>query len=69
VVPERRQEGAGPGRGLSGLGRVLKYKKSFAPGGEVPFRVGTKIHELLLTERLVEERRRWEKAGQVRALH
>ncbi|MGH7413129.1 MAG: GNAT family N-acetyltransferase [Candidatus Rokuibacteriota bacterium] len=40
---------------------LLKYKKAFAPGGEVPFRVGMKIHDRDLTEQLVEARRRWER--------
>jgi len=48
------------GGGYRGSEGLLKYKKSFAPRGEVPFRVGTRIYAPALSERLVEERRRWE---------
>jgi hypothetical protein len=50
------------GGGHRGSEGLLRYKKSFAPTGEVPFRVGTKIHRADLAEQLVEARRRWERA-------
>jgi hypothetical protein len=37
---------------------VFRYKLTFAPRGEVPFRVGTRILDAAAYERLVEERRR-----------
>jgi hypothetical protein len=48
------------GGGYRGSEGLLKYKKSFAPRGEVPFKVGTKIYAAALAERLVQERRAWE---------
>ena len=48
------------GGGYRGSEGLLKYKKSFAPRGEVPFQVGTKTYAPELAERLVSERRRWE---------
>jgi hypothetical protein len=48
------------GGGHRGSEGLLKYKKSFAPRGEVPFRVGTRIYAPALAERLADERRRWE---------
>lgn len=50
------------GGGYRGSEGLLRYKKSFAPGGEVPFCIGRKIHDPVLTDRLLEERRRWERA-------
>lgn len=50
------------GGGYRGSAGLLKYKKAFAPRGEVPFRIGTKIHDPVLAGRLVEARRRWERA-------
>jgi hypothetical protein len=48
------------GGGYRGSEGLLKYKKSFAPRGEVPFKVGTKTYAAALAERLVQERRAWE---------
>jgi hypothetical protein len=39
---------------------VLQYKRSLAPGGEVPFRIGTQSYDPASVERLVATRRRWE---------
>lgn len=50
------------GGGYRGSEGLLKYKKCFAPGGEVPFRVGLKIHHPELAGQLAEDRRRWELA-------
>ncbi len=50
------------GGGYKGSEGLLKYKRGFAPGGEVPFRIGTKVHDPATAARLVEERRRWEQA-------
>jgi hypothetical protein len=50
------------GGGYRGSEGLLKYKKGFAPGGEVPFRIGMKVHDPAAAARLVEERRRWEHA-------
>jgi len=41
---------------------VLRFKRSFAPGGERPFRVGVKVYDPEECSRLVERRRAWEKA-------
>ena len=41
---------------------LLRFKKSFAPGGEVPFRVGVAVHDEAASARLVERRRAWELA-------
>lgn len=41
---------------------LLRFKKGFAPDGEVPFLLGTRIHDAPLAERLIEARRRWELA-------
>jgi len=48
------------GGGYRGSEGLLKYKKSFAPRGEVPFQVGMKIYAPESVERLVNERRSWE---------
>jgi hypothetical protein len=48
------------GGGYRGSEGLLRYKKSFAPGGEVPFRVGAKVHEPEQVAGLLEDRRRWE---------
>ncbi len=48
------------GGGYRGSEGLLKYKKSFAPRGEVPFKVGMKTYAAALAERLVQERRAWE---------
>ncbi len=54
------------GGGYKGSEGLLRYKKSFAPRGEVPFLVGTKIYDAAAEGDLVESRRRWE-AGRGRA--
>ncbi|HTF56174.1 MAG TPA: GNAT family N-acetyltransferase [Planctomycetota bacterium] len=41
---------------------VLRFKRSFAPGGELPFRVGVKVYDAEECSRLVERRRAWERA-------
>ena len=41
---------------------LLRFKKSFAPGGEVPFRVGVAVHDEAASARLVERRQEYEKA-------
>ena len=48
------------GGGYRGSEGLLKYKRSFAPRGEVPFRVGMKTYAPETAERLVRERRAWE---------
>ncbi|HVE43134.1 MAG TPA: GNAT family N-acetyltransferase [Planctomycetota bacterium] len=48
------------GGGYRGSEGLLKYKRSFAPRGEVPFKVGMKTYAAALSERLVQERRAWE---------
>jgi hypothetical protein len=53
------------GGGYKGSEGLLKYKRCFAPAGEVPFRIGTKVHDPVLAGHLVEERRRWEHARDV----
>jgi hypothetical protein len=50
------------GGGYRGSEGLLKYKKAFAPGGEVPFRIGMKTYDPAATARLVEARLRWEAA-------
>jgi hypothetical protein len=37
---------------------IFRYKKSFAPSGEVPFYVGRRVHDPASYEALVEERRK-----------
>jgi lipid II:glycine glycyltransferase (peptidoglycan interpeptide bridge formation enzyme) len=41
---------------------VLRFKRSFAPGGDRPFRVGVKVYDAEECSRLVERRRAWELA-------
>lgn len=41
---------------------ILRFKRSFAPGGDRPFRVGAKTHDRDTSSRLVESRRAWELA-------
>ena len=48
------------GGGYKGSEGLLKYKKSFAPSGEVPFLVGTKTFDAGAARELVEARRHWE---------
>lgn len=50
------------GGGYRGSEGLLRYKRSFAPRGDVPFQVGTKIHDPARAARLVEARRGWERA-------
>jgi hypothetical protein len=50
------------GGGYKGSEGLLRYKKSFAPRGEVPFLVGTKTYDAGAAAELVENRRRWETA-------
>ncbi len=48
------------GGGYGGDDGIYRYKKSFAPAGSVPFRVGMKIHNESVYTRLVQQRRQWE---------
>jgi hypothetical protein len=48
------------GGGYKGSEGLLRYKKSFAPHGEVSFFVGMKTYDAGAAEELVESRRRWE---------
>lgn len=48
------------GGGYRGSEGLLRYKKSFAPHGEVQFRLGRKIHDPERAAELLEDRRRWE---------
>jgi len=41
---------------------VLRFKRSFAPGGDRPFRLGVKTYDRETSARLVERRREWERA-------
>jgi len=41
---------------------VLRFKRSFAPGGQRPFRIGVKTYDRGMSARLVERRREWERA-------
>ena len=41
---------------------LLRYKRSFAPTGDVPFRVGTMTFDPAASARLVERRREWERS-------
>lgn len=48
------------GGGYSGQDGIFHYKLSFAPQGQVPFRVGKRIYDPVAYERLIQLRRRWE---------
>jgi len=50
------------GGGYRGSDGILAFKKSFAPNGEVPFRVGKRTYDAALCRRLAEARRSWEQA-------
>lgn len=50
------------GGGYEGRDGIFRYKLSFAPNGEVPFRVGKKIHNLNLYQQLVGMREEWERS-------
>jgi Acetyltransferase (GNAT) domain len=50
------------GGGYRGSEGLLRYKRGFAPGGELPFRIGTKVHDPAVAAKMVEDRRRWEQA-------
>ncbi|HKR55777.1 MAG TPA: GNAT family N-acetyltransferase, partial [Gemmatimonadales bacterium] len=41
---------------------ILRFKRSFAPGGDRPFRVGVTTYDRPASQRLVESRRAWERA-------
>jgi len=41
---------------------LLRFKRSFAPGGDRPFRTGVKTFDALEAARLVERRREWERS-------
>ena len=55
-------EGLVLGGGYKGSQGLLKYKKSFAPDGEVSFQLGTKLYDPEVARELVGARRRWEEA-------
>jgi hypothetical protein len=48
------------GGGYGGPDGIFRYKLSFAPGGEVPFRVGRAVHDAAAVEALVGRRRAFE---------
>jgi hypothetical protein len=50
------------GGGYKGSEGLLKYKKSFAPSGEVPFLVGIRTYDDEAARDLVEARSRWERS-------
>jgi Acetyltransferase (GNAT) domain len=50
------------GGGYRGSPGLLRYKRSFAPSGDVPFRIGTKVHDPARAAQLLEQRRCWEHA-------
>jgi hypothetical protein len=41
---------------------ILRFKRSFAPGGDRPFRVGVRTYDREASSRLIESRRAWERA-------
>jgi hypothetical protein len=49
------------GGGYRGADGIFAFKKSFAPRGEVAFRVGKKTYDPTLHQRLADARRSWEK--------
>jgi hypothetical protein len=49
------------GGGYRGTDGIFAFKKSFAPKGEVAFRIGKKTYNAALCQRMAEERRSWEK--------
>lgn len=53
------------GGGYKGSVGLFKYKKSFAPSGEVAFQIGTKIYDAPAAAGLLDARRRWEAARSV----
>jgi hypothetical protein len=50
------------GGGYKGDDGILRFKRSFAPGGERPFRVGVRTYNREAMVRLIESRRAWEHA-------
>jgi len=48
------------GGGYKGSEGLFKYKKSFAPNGEVPFQIGVKTYDAAAATVLLEARKRWE---------
>ena len=40
---------------------IFRYKQSFAPHGVVPFKVGKRIYDSRIYEKLIEQRLQWEK--------
>ncbi len=52
------------GGGPEGKDGIFKYKESFAPNGEVPFRVGKCIYNDEMYRYLVDCRRKWENSNQ-----
>jgi len=52
------------GGGPEGKDGIFKYKESFAPNGEVPFRVGKCIYNDEMYRYLVDCRRKWENSNE-----
>jgi len=50
------------GGGYAGRDGIFRYKLSFAPKGEVPFRVGMKVYDLECYNELCRQRTAWEQA-------
>lgn len=48
------------GGGYRGADGIFKFKKSFAPNGEVAFRVGKRTYDAALSLKLADQRRSWE---------
>ncbi len=54
------------GGGLSGEDGIYRFKRAFAPGGVVPFNVGTAVLDPAAVEELVSRRRAW---ARMRGVH
>jgi len=57
---EQRKKAFVLGGGYRSQDGIFRYKRSFAPRGEVPFKVGRRIYDSRTYEELVEMRRLWE---------
>jgi hypothetical protein len=53
------------GGGYKGQDGILRFKRSFASSGELPFRVGKRTYDAVSCDRLVESRSDWEKSRSV----
>jgi Acetyltransferase (GNAT) domain len=56
----QRKEAFVLGGGYSRDDGIYRYKRSFAPSGSVPFKVGTVVHDQERYAHLVDRRREWE---------